>query len=1287
MIQLISRTRALPLRAGLNWLLPALFMLFLGSTAAFAQIGTSTVRGTVTDEQGAAIGGATVTLVNPTTNATRTQTTGADGSYSFSGIPVGVYNLKVEAANFKQALIETVQATVDGTTTQNISLAVGRTDEVVTVTGDSAEALVNRQDATIGNTISQRQIIELPLAARNIGGLLNLQPGVTPGGAVSGSRSDQANVTLDGVDINEQQNNSTAVSAFNTNVPPNSPVLRTSPESVEEFRVTVSNPNANQGRSAGAQISLVTKSGTNEFHGSGFLFHRPTIGRAGNWFSNAQNRESPRLLQNVFGGAIGGPIKKDRLFFFYNYEGRRDRSETSFLQVVPLASLGRGEIRFPEGIRDPVTGIITGTGNILTLTAAQIAQAFPTLAAANNGNAVNPAVLAYFAAAAARYPANDTGAGDGGFNTSGFRFNSPTPFDLNAHIGRLDWKVDSEGKHNVYARVNVQYDVFGQGSFLPDAPATRLWQHPVGVSAGHTWLINNNWTNQFRYGLTRNALSNQGDTASNFVNFRFVFQPTGNVRTLDRISPTHNFTNDTTYLNGNHTFQFGTNVRIIRNRRNGLDRAFDFGVVNPTFYSASLTTPINNFLIANFGQNVRIGPGGAVPTRDAVNALIGRINQYTAFLTYDADGSLLPSGTGARRTFASEEYDFYFQDTWRIKQNLTLTYGIRYGLSRPVYEVNGLQAGTNVPLGDILEARRVAGEAGRAFNDLITINRSGPANGGDPLYQFAKNNFQPRVAIAWSPDFKDGFLGKVLGKNQESVFRAGFSLVNDYFGQQIAVQFEAQNTLGFVQQQNTSFAQFNLSNNPAPLFTGQGQSFRTFPGINPSNNLVFPLTQPADGQQRIEQSIDQTTRLPRNFTWNFSYGRQLPAGIFVEASYIGRLGRNLLAQRDVMALTNLRDPISGVDWYTAAGQLEDLRRAGTPISQIPNIPYFNNVFIPGTLDANLFGQGFTNTQAVYALTQNPSAFGLLGPADWTTVQLILNNSPRPGGYQITGISNLGEDLFFHPQYGALNAISSVGNSDYHGLAITARQRYKDILSWDFNYTFSKSLDDASGLQVAGFFGGGGLILNPYRQRDNRAASGFDTRHIINANFVAQLPFGQGRAFLNNLPKWADVLVGGWQLGGIVRYNTGAPVGAVGQDGTAYATNWQVPSNLTRIRPISTSPTRGNNPNLFSDPTFASQSFRSARPGETGERNVFRLPSFANLDVSLAKSFNLPWNEKHRLQFRWEVFNATNFQPFTGVASLSAPTDPFRNAANPNFGRFTAVQNQPRFMQFVLRYVF
>ena len=297
--------------------LAALFCALLALNNAQAQGGASSVIGAVKDQDGKAVAGASVKLKNPDTNLTLTATTDDNGNFAFRSVSPNTYGIEVEAKGFKR-YVTSVAALVDNSVSVDVSLTVGAIEETVTVTGSGAEALINNQDASLGNNFNAQQIIQLPLNARNVADLLSLQPAVTSDGYVAGGRSDQANLTLDGVDVNEQQTGA----AF-------SPVLRVSPDSVEEFRVTTTNANASQGRSSGAQVSFVTKSGTNQFHGSLFEYHRNTITTANNYFNNLAGLPREKLLRNVFGGAIGGPIVKDRLFFFYNFEGRRDaRSST-----------------------------------------------------------------------------------------------------------------------------------------------------------------------------------------------------------------------------------------------------------------------------------------------------------------------------------------------------------------------------------------------------------------------------------------------------------------------------------------------------------------------------------------------------------------------------------------------------------------------------------------------------------------------------------------------------------------------------------------------------------------------------------------------------------------------------------------------------------------------------------------------------------------------------------------------------------------------------------------------
>ncbi len=433
-----------------------------------AQTGTSSVRGVVTDAQGKAVAGATVTLTNTERNFTRTQTTNDEGTYIFSTVPPGSYRLEAEAAGFKKAAVADVRALVETPTELNVQLEVGDVSETVNILG-TTEAPLNTADATIGNAFESRRISELPLNARNPVGLLSLQPGVTRTGYVNGGRADQANVLLDGVDNNEQQRGLDVVTdeAFAS-------VLRSTPDSLQEFRVVTSNPNADQGRSSGAQVSLITKSGSNDFHGSLYEYHRNTVTTANDFFNNAAGSYGPddlpvilglkqagdpiaprpQLLRNVFGGSIGGPIKKDRAFFFFTYEGFREASETPVIREVPLPSLGQGIVRYRtnSGASDP--GCPPGTpAGVECLTPAEINAGY--IAANGDTPGVNPLTLAVLANAAARYPANDASVGDG-LNTGGFRFNAKTPARLNTYITRFD--VNLTDRQTLYLRGNYQSD-------------------------------------------------------------------------------------------------------------------------------------------------------------------------------------------------------------------------------------------------------------------------------------------------------------------------------------------------------------------------------------------------------------------------------------------------------------------------------------------------------------------------------------------------------------------------------------------------------------------------------------------------------------------------------------------------------------------------------------------------------------------------------------------------------------------------------------------------------------
>jgi hypothetical protein len=1296
-----------PMKRGISGLLSACCMILVLASVAWGQAGSSTIRGEVTDAQGRQVSGATVTIKNASTGFSRAQVTTSTGSFTFELIPPGDYAVEVEVKGFKKA-VRNVSALVSAVIDANVQLEVGSLSETVKVEAADSAVAADTEDAALGNNFEHQQITELPLESRNVLNLLTLQPGVTKDGYVAGARSDQSNVTLDGVDVNDAQTTSVSNNRDNPTVstklagPVSGPVLRLNAEAIEEFRVSTVTSSASAGHSAGAQIDLVTKSGTNTFHGSLFESHRNTITTANDFFNNLNGIPRPKLIRNLFSGALGGPILKDRLFFFYNYEGRRDASslpsDPNNIPRVPLPSLGQGLVKFPNG----------GTqGGLITLTPADIKTIFP------DTGGENPAAVAALAAAAAKYPANDFSVGDSNptqlLNVAGFRFNASAPVQQNSHVAKLDLNINP--KQTLFVRANVIYDHDSSVAlpFFPDTLPLGLWSHPWGLTVGHTWTIRNSLVNNFHYGMTRQSFSQHGDLDANHIWFRFVFDPTSNTQTQSRTTPVQNFVDDISWVKGKHTVQFGVYLARISNNRAQFTSSFDSATTNPSFYATNLIrNAVNNYLGSNpgkYGVGASIGAGAGSAVENAIAALIGRYTQYTGAVIYAHDGTVQPVGTPSARTFKTQGYEGYTQDVWKMNQSLTLTLGLRYSLWRPVYETHGFEVQPDIPLSEFLRRRIAGAAAGQPYLTPISVNLSGPANGGPPMYNWDKTNFLPRLAAAWSPRFDHGLLGTVFGRKGQSVIRGGFSIAGDYFGEQLASSFDLNNTLGF--SSSTTIAantynvgcgpyvtQTNCKSNVGPLFTGFNQDVRTLPGIPPAAPLTFPQMKPSDGKPRIESSLDSQLQTPKEYIWSLTFERELPAHLLLQASYIGREGQHLLAQRDVMNPIDLTDPKSKMDWYTAATILEKLRQVGTPCdlnncSKIPTIPYFENLF-PNLAQQEGFkptGYTPTSTQALYAsevyntIIVNGAVTGNVNGNDWTTTQLDIDT-----------FSPIAPHAFYQPQYGALQVFSTIGHSYYHALAMSLRERLKDV-TFDLNYTYSHSTDDASGLQTSANYGAA-LILNPFRPQDSYGNSDFDIRHQVNFNSVVQLPLGRGRLLGRDSGRVLNAFIGGWQVSSIFRWNTGLPVGFYGDTGlfddARWATNWEVQSNTTRTRNFQTCPTRGPIPKLFGcNTTLAYQSVRNAYPGETGDRNVFRVPGYVVADAGLSKTFDI--RERQKLQFRWEVFNLTNTQKMgqynASRSGFGITLDPSTQLPPSDWSNFTGIQGTPRVMQFALRYSF
>lgn len=1219
-------------------------LILLSSIVVHAQ-DTTNLSGTVADPQGKVIQGATVTVTNTGNGTSRSVSTGDNGAFVFNQLKPGPYSVRVEAKGFKSYVQDKVELVVKTPASVNVQLEVGSVSEQVTVSGGT-ETLINKNDATIGNAFTTSQITQLPLEGRNVAGLLSLQPGVTfigrvnpdggttdtRNGSVNGGKSDQANVTLDGVDVNDQQ----LGLAFNSS-------LRVTLDSVQEFRVVTTNANAEQGRSSGAQISLITKGGTNTFHGSAYEFNRNTLFEANDWFNNSISPGVPRpkLIRNVFGASFGGPLIKDRLFFFANYEGRRDSRDASVLRIVPSVDLRNG-----------IVHEVTTAGQVVTLdTAAQIA-----LDPAHKGP--NPAVLAIFK----QYPVpNDFSVGDG-LNAQGFRFNSPIHLSWNTYIARMDYNLTADGKHSLFWRGSLQNDKDNGASEFPgQAPLVTNLEHNKGFAAGYNAALTSNLVNVFRAGYTRVAVESAGSSpfsGTRIVNFRGIDDLIAAPRSLLQFIPTWNIVDDLSWLKGSHSLQVGANVRWIRTDRTNFATAFSTASLNKAWLQsgrplrcATCTSGADLYVADEWGVGFQVN------------------TRYNVGKTGDTFGTL-PEGTGIKRKYGADEYEWYGQDSWRIKQNLTLTYGLRYSLYSPPWELNGLQVSPNMNLGDwynLRGANMIAGRPDTGNTPKIAFALSGPENGGKSFYGWNKKNFAPRFAFAWSPGGK-GFFRHITGGEGKMVIRGGYGLVYDRIGGALAVNAEGGAlSFGFSSSLTNPAGVQSVAN--GARFTG----IHDFPAslTLPAPPVSFPAVFP--DSFAITAGIDDRLKTPYSQSINFSISRELPHDMALEVAYVGRLARHLLINHDAAMPLDLVDPGSGMDYFTAAQILGRLGFANTPTNKVPKIPYWENLF-PGYA-----GGGLTATQAIYDGFYGPGGFA---PDFTTSLQAV---DARTGGCK--PCSKFGPEAFFNAQFSSLSVLRSLGTSNYHGLQILLRKRFTHALQFDFNYTFSKSEDVTSALERSGVLQAN--VLNAWSPTVRKSVSDFDITHQANINGIWELPVGTGKQFLGGSPKWANAVVGGWQLSTIFRITSGLPT-SVG-NGFFFPTNWEFSGFGTQLTPIQNTGVHGNvasvpsdkklGPNIFSDPAAAFAAYQNTLPGGVGTRNLLRGSGYIDLDMGLGKKWTMPWKETHSLQLRWEVFNVTNtvsFDPGAISASLDTPG---------TFGKYTSTLSNSRVMQVGMRYQF
>jgi len=1298
---------------------------FLASALISAQTAATSLRGTVTDPKGAVLQGATVTLDNPATGYSRTTKTGNDGVYQFLEVPPATYALTVAAPGFATLKEDKVTLQVSLPATLDLAMQVKGASEIVEVSG--AAPLVNTQDASLGHAFNTEQVLSLPFEGRDPAGILSLQPGVaytgnntaamdpstdSRSGSVAGGRSDQANITIDGVDDNDP----ILGNAFQG-------VLRATLDSLQEFRVTTAGGTADEGRASGAQVVLVTKSGTNNFHGSLFEYQRPTFTTGNDWFvkSNQIAAGQPnipsKVLRNIFGASLGGPIQKDRLFFFASYEGERRREDTIVTRTVPSDKLRNGIVSYLCDSTDPNCP----AGGVMTLTTAQLQLLDPNCGTAPGfgaggtcpqGPGANPAVMQVFQ----KYPHPNTDVVGDGFNFRGYTFNAPAPAKINTYILKLDYNLTRNANHRLFVRGNLQNDsLAGLGSngpqFPGDAPDVTTFSNNKGIAVGYTALLRSNLINNVRYGYIRQGLDNVGLQTQHFVNFRGMDDLNGQSSTTRAIVPVHNLVDDVTWTKGKHTWQFGGNLRIINDARLGNIDSFNFGQTNVSWLDkagiANSGTSLDPCASQFSSLNLPCVSQGFSQSYDLpVAALTGIVPFVQGEYNQNKTGALLPEGSFVPRSFRAHEGEWYVQDSWRVKPSLVLTMGLRYTLLQPPYETHGNQIAPDVSLNQFFKQRAQAMNAGQAYNPLIGLNISGQANGKNPYWAWDYKDFAPRFAVAWSPSPKLSI-------------RAGYGLYYDHFGEGIVNTFD----------RNGSFGLTTLIDNPAgtqdvdtaPRFT----AVNTIPtlaaaGCNtpPCNILpqapsgTFPVVPPTDlaaGGFAITWGLDDKLKTPYSHVVNLSITRELSSGFVLEAAYVGRFAHRLLQEEDLAMPLNLRDPKSGSDYFAAAQTLGKAALAGVPVQSIGSIPYWENIFptaagptasqgsgcAPGSLDSggNFVLSNYTATQAMYdsyacnvgnettALFLADVPLGFSNPGGCFPACATLNGN-QTNGY-----------AFFDAQWSSLYAWRSIGNSVYNGLQVSLRKRMAAGLTFDVNYTYSKSIDVGSNAERINEFEGGGFasqIINAWSPKQLRSVSDFDNTHQINANWVYDLPLGRGKHFGGGMGSAMNAILGGWQIAGLWRWSSGFPFTV--EPGLGFwSTDWQLTSATVMTGPkpktgaFVVPPTAGQTPqpDVFQNPSQASQSFRVALAGESGQRNNLRGPGTFDIDAALSKAWKV--REGKELTFRWETFNVTNTPRFDVGQMQFIGNNSLATAGA--FGVFTSTLNKPRLMEFALRFTF
>lgn len=1247
-------------RAGNSLIL--LTLMLLVSVPIFGQGTRGILTGRINDSTGAALSGASVVARNVATAEEFRGTTDSQGVFIFPSTPIGKYVVTIEAVGFRRTEIQDITVEVGQTANINVSLQVGEVAESIVVSGE-AQAVINTSSPTLSNVISTRQVRDLPLPTRNPLDLARLQAGVavvgddTRNASVGGLRGSATNVTQDG--INAMDNFVKTSSFFAISAP--------SLNSTSEFSVSVGTVGSDSGRGV-AQVRMVTKSGTNDFHGGVFWQHRNDFLNANTFFNNSNGTPRTKQRQNFFGGAVGGPLYfprfgqggksyydgRNKSFWFFSYEGFREPFSVTRNRTVLTEQARQGIYRYTGSNGQQQSVNLLQIGNFGTI------------------NPITSAILN-----AMPLP-NNTEVGDGD-NTAGFRYNASGSSPNDKYVGRFDQTLlenSSIGSHRlefVYNRAEflLKPDTFN-GIEAPFPGGVNAFQSSIRtlVTAAIQSTFGSRMTNEVRVGHQRAPVGFLRDSqpTAPFVTLPGLTTFDNTFMSQGRNTLVYQYIDNFSLISGSHTMRFGGDVQSIT------AITFNDAGINQTINLGSNAANPDGILNSEF-PNLPAGATGvgiANRGRQVFSNIVGLLASSNAVFNVATPTSGFVRGATRARDFKQRMVSLYGQDQWRVRRNFTLNYGVRWEFQGVPYETKGVAI---QPVGGIDGLYGISGRdnlfapgslKGQPTTAIDFVN----GDTGIKLYENDWNNFAPFIGIAYSPDFQSGPMNWLFGAEGKSSIRAGYSI--SYLQDGFTV---VSNALG-TGTTNPGLIQTAANNVPTGVLTGAGVSL-----VTPT--FAIPTTDAANFLINNNNSLwtfDPNLRTPYVQQWSFGIEREIANNTAFELRYVGNHSIKVFRAINYNEVNIFENGFLGeflnaqVNLAANGGSTFAPGAAGT----VP-LPIFSTLF--AGLSA---GNGYGNAGFINNLTNNnvgALAFTLANNPVFRTnrANLTFNGQPAPNFF------------LANPNASGITALTNGSFSNYNALQAEVRRRMSKGLMLQANYTFSKTITDGGNSQST---------LESYRTlrdiRLDRHRPAWDQTHRFIGNFIYELPFGAGRRWLNGGVPVLGKLIEGWSFGGIMNWQSGQPLGVF--SGRSTFNQFNTGLNPAQLTGISFEEFR-NNAGIFKTPsgvffinpdmlnvttnsrgqatgaTLKPGMLEAPAPGTFGNfpRNAITGPSFTQWDFSLTK--RTKFFERADMEFKATFYNAFNQANFV-FGDITA----FDTA---NFGRISGQRGSPRVIHFIL----